>query len=70
MPNQDCNPLKSRLSLHCYGMESEVVLQKWTLNFSTSIQVLHNESFFFLSAGSLCLQYTVYTVPNQVFNLL
>ena len=53
MPNQDYNPLKSRLSLHCYGTDSEVVLQKWTLNISTSIQVMHNESFVFLSAGSL-----------------
>ena len=52
MTNQDLNPLKSKLSLHCYGTESEVVLQQWILNFSTSIQVLHNERFVFLSAGS------------------
>ena len=53
MQIQDFNPLKSRLFLHCYGTESEVVPQKWMLNISTSIQVLHNESFVFLSAGSL-----------------
>ena len=52
MPNQSFNPLKSRLSLHSYGTESEEVPQKWILNFSTSILVLHIESIVFLSAGS------------------
>ena len=52
MPNQYLNPLKSRLTLDCYGTESEDVPQKWILNFRTSIQVLHNESIVFLSAGS------------------
>ena len=50
MQNQDFNPLKSRLSLHCNGTESEVVPQKWIQNYSTLIQVMHNESFVFLSA--------------------
>ena len=49
---QDLNSLKSRLSLHCYGTESEEVPQKGILIFSTSIQVLHNERVVFLSAGS------------------
>ena len=49
---QDLNPLKSRLSLHCYGTEREEVPQKGILIFSTSIQILHNESFVFVSAGS------------------
>ena len=41
---QDLNPLKSRLSLHCYVTESEEVPQLWILNFdSFLIQVLHNE---------------------------
>ena len=70
MPNQDLNPLKSTLSLHCYGTESEVVPQKGILNFSTSIQVLHNESFVFLSACSPRLRYTVYIVPNLDLNPL
>ena len=46
------NPLKSRLSLHSCGTESEDVPQKWILNFSTSIIVLHNESIYLTSAGS------------------
>ena len=53
MPNQVLNPLKSRLTFHCYGTEIQDVPQKWKLNFSTSIQVLHNESIVFLSAGPL-----------------
>ena len=51
MRNQDLNPLKSRLSLHLYGTESEEMPQMWILNFSTSIQVLHNESIGLISAG-------------------
>ena len=35
-----------------YGTESEEVPQKGILIFITSIQVLNNESFFFLLAGS------------------
>ena len=35
--------MKSRLSLHSCGTEIEEVPQKWILNFSTSISVLHNE---------------------------
>ena len=49
--NQDLNPLKSRLSLHCYGTESEEVPQQWILNFSSSIQVMHKESIGFTSSG-------------------
>ena len=51
MPNQVLNPLKSKLYVHSYGTESEEVTQKWILNFRTSIQVLHNESIVFISAG-------------------
>ena len=46
------NPLKSRLSLHSCGTEIEEVPQKWILNFSTSISVLHKESIGLTSAGS------------------
>ena len=68
--NQELNPLKSRLFLHCYCTKSEEVPQKWILNFSTSIQVEHNESIIFLSAGSPSLRYTRYIVPNQYLNPL
>ena len=44
--------MKSRLSLHSCGTEIEEVPQKWILNFSTSISVLHNESIGLTSAGS------------------
>ena len=44
--------MKSRLSLHSCGTEIEEVPQKWKLNFSTSISVLHNESIGLTSAGS------------------
>ena len=45
-------PLKSRLSFHSCGTESEVVPQLWISNFSTKIPVLHNESIGMISAGS------------------
>ena len=51
MPNHYLNPLKSRLSLHSNGTEREEVPQKWILNFSNLIHVLHNECIVFLSAG-------------------
>ena len=70
MSNQELNPLESRLFLHCYCTESDNVPQKCILNFSTSIQVLHNESIVFLSAGSPSLRYTRYIVPNQYLNPL
>ena len=44
--------MKSRLSLHSCGTEIEEVPQKWILNFSTSISVLHNESIGLTLAGS------------------
>ena len=50
-------PLKSRLSLHSCGTENEDVPHKWILNFSTSIQVLHNESIGMTSSGSPWLRY-------------
>ena len=65
---QDLNPLKSRLSFHCYVTESEEVPQKWTQNFDSSLA--HNESIVFLSAGSPSLRYTRYIVPNQYLNPL
>ena len=49
--------MKSRLSLHSCGSENEDVPHKWILNFSTSIQVLHNESIGMTSAGSPWLRY-------------
>ena len=52
VPIQELNQLKSRLSLHCYGTESEEKPQMGILIFTTSIQFLNNESFIFLSAGS------------------
>ena len=42
--------MKSRLSLHSCSTDNEDVPHKWILNFSTSIQVLHNESIFMTSA--------------------
>ena len=39
------------------GTEIEEVPQKWILNFSTSIRVLHNERIMLNSAGSPWLQY-------------
>ena len=60
---QDLNPLKSRLSFHCYVTESEEVPQKWTQNFDSSLA--HNERVVFLSAGLPLLRYTGYNVPIQ-----
>ena len=54
------NPLKSRLSLHSCGTEIEDVHHEWILNFSTSIQVLHNESIGMTSAGSPWLRFVGY----------
>ena len=54
------NPLKSRLSLHSSGTEIEEVPQKWILNFSTSISVLHNESIGLTTDGSPWLRYVGY----------
>ena len=51
------NPLKSRRSLHSCGTESKDVPQKWILNVSTSIIVLHNESIMLTSAGAPWLRY-------------
>ena len=48
------------LSLHSCGTEIEEVPNKWIQNFSTSIQVLHNESIFMTSSVSPCLRYVVY----------
>ena len=54
------NSLKSRLSLHSWGTEIEEMPQKWILNFSTSIRVLHNESIGLTSAGLPLLRYVGY----------
>ena len=54
------NPLKSRLSFHSCGTESEEVPQLWIPNFSTKIPVLHNESIGMTSAGSPWLRYIDY----------
>ena len=70
MLNQELNPLKSRLFLHCYCTKSEEVPQKWILNFSTSIQVELHESIVFLSAGSPLLLYTELIVSHQESNPL
>ena len=56
--------IQSRITnfLHCgCGTEIEEVPQKWILNFSTSIQVLHNESIGMTSAGSPWLRYAGFT---------
>ena len=54
------NPLKSRLSLHSCGTEIEEVPQKWILSFSSTIQVLHNESIGITPVGPMWLRYIEY----------
>ena len=53
-------PWKVDYLLHRSGTEIEEVPQKWILNFSTSIRVLHNESIMLTSAGSPWLRYVGY----------
>ena len=55
-----CPKSESRLPLHRSGTEIEEVPQKWILNFSTSIRVLHIESIMLTSAGSPWLRYVGY----------
>ena len=62
--------MKSRLSLHSCGTEIEEVPQKWILNFSTSISVLHNESIGLTSAGSPWRQLVGYIEWKKHLNLM